>query len=100
MKHNKFKHASHASVTVRFTSSEYLEIERKAENNGTNLAEELRSAWRSCKQKIDIENALQSMESKISKNIFLINCAVAGLNSDEKQEALNEIRSVLKGDTK
>lgn len=97
MKNNKFRHATHASITVRFTVSEYGEIEQTAEEKGSNLAEELRAAWRSSRQQIEIKDALQNIESKLTKNMFLIGAAVSGLSDTERQEALAEIRALLGG---
>jgi polyhydroxyalkanoate synthesis regulator protein len=100
MKTNKFRHATHASITVRFTISEYLEIEKVAEENGTNLAEELRGAWRNSQQKVEIKTALQNIESKLTKNMFLVGAAIQGLNESERKEALAEIQTLLRGSLK
>lgn len=95
MKANKYKHSTHASITVRFTTSEYAEVEQRAEDNGTNLAEELRAAWRSSKQQLDLKEALENIESRLTKNIFLVGAAVNGLSDTERQEALAEIRTLI-----
>ena len=97
MKSNKFRHATHASITVRFTISEYSEIEQAAGENGTNLAEELRAAWRSSRQQIDMKESLENIGSKLTKNMFLIGSAINGLSDSERHEALAEIRTLLGG---
>lgn len=97
MKTNKYKHSTHASITVRLTTSEYAEVQQRAEDNGTNLAEELRAAWRSSRQQLEIKEALQSIESRLTKNMFLVGSAINGLSNAERQEALAEIRSILGG---
>ena len=93
----KYKSLTQKAITARFSISEYQKIEELAEQNGSNLAEVIREAWRSYKKKSDIANELESLKANLLKQTFEVCSAVAGLSENERVEAISELKQRLGG---
>lgn len=93
----KYKSLTQKAITARFSISDYQKIEELAEQNGSNLAEVIREAWRSYKKKNDISNELERLKTNLLKQTFEVCSAVAGLSDDERIEAISELKQRLKG---
>ncbi|WP_440876443.1 hypothetical protein [Thalassotalea sp. PLHSN55] len=93
----KYKSLTQKAITARFSISEYQKIEELAEQNGSNLAEVIREAWRSYKKKNDIAKELESLKATLLKQTFEVCSAVAGLSEDERVEAISELKERLGG---
>ncbi|MBE0459947.1 hypothetical protein [Pseudoalteromonas prydzensis] len=91
----KYKSLTQKAITARFSISEYQKIEELAEQNGSNLAEVIREAWRSYKKKDDLSKDLQKLKLELLKQTFEICSSVAGLNEHERTEAINELKKRL-----
>ncbi|MFT5964980.1 MAG: putative Fe-S radical SAM superfamily protein PflX [Flavobacterium sp.] len=93
----KYKSLTQKAITARFSISEYQKIEELAEQNGSNLAEVIREAWRSYKKENDISKELDSLKVNLLKQTFEVCSAVAGLSEDERVEAISELKERLGG---
>jgi len=93
----KYKSLTQKAITARFSITEYQKIEELAEQNGSNLAEVIREAWRSYKKKDDISKELESLKTNLLKQTFEVCSAVAGLSEDERVEAISELKERLGG---
>jgi len=93
----KYKSLTQKAITARFSISEYQKIEELAEQNGSNLAEVIREAWRSYKKKDDISRELESLKANMLKQMFEVCSVVAGLSEDERKEAISELKERLGG---
>jgi uncharacterized protein YydD (DUF2326 family) len=93
----KYKSLTQKAITARFSISEYQKIEELAEQNGSNLAEVIREAWRSYKKKNDISRELETLKTSLLKQTFEVCSAVAGLSEDERVEAISELKERLGG---
>ncbi|WP_076920533.1 hypothetical protein [Pseudoalteromonas sp. SK18] len=91
----KYKSLTQKAITARFSITEYQRIEEVAEASGSNLAEVLREAWRSYKKKDDFSSDLQKLRVELLKQTFEICSAVAGLNEQERTEAITELKNRL-----
>jgi ribosomal protein S13 len=89
----KYKSLTQKAITARFSISEYQKIEELAEENGSNLAEVIREAWRNYKKDHDLSRDLEKLKSSILKEVFDISSAVAGLSDKERAEALDELKN-------
>jgi hypothetical protein len=88
----KYKSLTQKAITARFSISEYQRIEELAEENGSNLAEVIREAWRSYKKVHDLSRNLEVLQNSLLKQTFNICSAVAGLNEKERADALEELK--------
>lgn len=93
----KYKSLTQKAITARFSISEYQKIEELAEQNGSNLAEVIREAWRSYKKKSDIAQELENLKANLLKQTFEVCSAVAGLSENERVEAISELKERLGG---
>lgn len=93
----KFIHQTQKAVTARFSISDYLKIQNEAEKLGTTLADVLRLCWKDYENKNAVTAELKELESNIIKNVFEVCCAVSGLNSEDRNDAKNELKNVLRG---
>ena len=89
----KFKSITQKAITARFSISEYQKIEELAEENGSNLAEVIREAWRKYKNEHDLSRDLDVLKTSLLKQTFDICSAVAGLSDKERSEALDELKN-------
>lgn len=88
----KYKSLTQKAITARFSISEYQKIEALAEERGSNLAEILRESWRSYKKVHDLSRDLEVLQNSLLKQTFNICSAVAGLNEQERADALEELK--------
>ncbi|MEY8214746.1 MAG: hypothetical protein RPR97_09720 [Colwellia sp.] len=93
----KYKSLSQKAITARFSILEYQKIEEVAEQNGSNLAEVIRDAWRSYKKKDEYSKELDRLKDNLLKQTFEVCSAVAGLSDDERVEAISELKERLGG---
>lgn len=93
----KYKSLTQKAITARFSISDYQKIEEVAEQQGSNLAEVIREAWRSYKKKSDLSEELESLRSNLLKQSFEVCAAVAGLDEKERIEAISELKERLGG---
>ena len=93
----KYKSLTQKAITARFSISEYQKIEELAEQQGSNLAEILREAWRSYKKKDQYSKELDTLKDNLLKQTFEVCSALAGLSDDERVEAISELKERLGG---
>tara|TARA_R110001583_G_scaffold19264_1_gene75574 strand:+ start:1797 stop:2099 length:303 start_codon:yes stop_codon:yes gene_type:complete len=93
----KYKSLTQKAITARFSITEYQKIEELAEQNGSNLAEIIRDAWRSYKKESDNSQDLEKLKTSLLKQTFEVCSAVAGLSEDERVEAIAELKDRLGG---
>lgn len=94
---NKYKHVQQKAITVRFPLSDYLKIEREAEERGSNLADVMRKAWIAYNNSQDFKTDLKTSENRLTSKIFEICCAVHGLSEQERRDAYRELKSRTSG---
>ncbi|MUH72795.1 hypothetical protein [Psychrosphaera haliotis] len=97
---NKYKHVQQKAITVRFPLSDYLKIEREAEELGSNLADVMRKAWLAYNSSQDFKTDLKNSEIRLTSKLFEICCAVQGLSEQERKDAFQELKSRLSGGVK
>jgi uncharacterized protein with von Willebrand factor type A (vWA) domain len=93
----KYKSLNQKAITARFSISDYQKVEEMAEQNGSNLAEVIRDAWRSYKKKDEYSKELDCLKDNLLKQTFEVCSAVAGLSDDERVEAISELKQRLGG---
>jgi len=91
------KNSQQHSVTTRFPLSDYSKLLSEAEQRGTTLADMLRICWAEYQSNEETEERLQKLESRIFRRVFEVGCATQSLTNSERQEALSEIKSRLRG---
>ena len=93
----KYKSLTQKAITARFSMYEYQKIEELAEQNGSNLAEVIREAWRSYSKKNDQSKELENLKSSLLRQTFEVCSAVAGLSEGERIEAITELKERIGG---
>lgn len=87
-------------VTVRLSMRDFHILARDAERNNTSIAEMMRIAWASYQQQENINDQLRELEQRMTKRTFEIVVAVAGLDEQERTQAMNKFKRQLSGKVK
>lgn len=84
------------AVTTRFTLGDYANLLAEVERTGSNPSQMLRKSWRVYMEQQSIEVRLAQLESRLTRRMFEIVSAVAGLSATEKKEAMQQAKLALK----
>ncbi|ELI5735569.1 hypothetical protein RRK63_004312 [Vibrio fluvialis] len=82
-------------VTTRLDLGDYAALIEEAENQGSNPAQMMRTAWSSYKENQSINSRINELESRLTRKIFEIVVAVAGLSCHERKLAMKEVNKRL-----
>ena len=92
----KNKTKAQYAITTKFTLGDYMALEAEVERTGSNFSQMLRKSWHVYMEKQSIEVRLAQLESRLTRRMFEIVSAVAGLSATEKKEALQQAKLALK----
>ncbi len=95
--YNNTKAAQHA-VTTRLNNSDHIALLAEAERLGSNPSQLMRTAWSDYQEKQSIDTRLGLLESRLTRRLFEIVSAVAGLTPTQRQEAMSEAKLNLRRD--
>jgi capsid protein len=93
----KFIHQTQKAITTRFSITDYLNIEEEAEKLGTSLADVIRKSWKEYQKENEFKDDLKELENSLVRTVFEVCSAVAGLTSEQREEAKNDLKKALKG---
>jgi hypothetical protein len=84
------------TVSTRFTLGDYMNLLAEVERTGSNPSHVLRKSWHVFMEQQSIEVRLAQLESRLTRRMFEIVSAVAGLTETEKKEAMQQAKLALK----
>jgi len=93
----KYRHQTQKSITIRFSITDFQNIEELAEKNGTTKVDIIRECWREFNKNHDISRDLEKLKISLLIQTFEICSAVAGLSEGERAEALAELKERIGG---
>lgn len=82
------------AVTARFPLQEYLKLQQEAERQGCTIADVIRQAWVQHQAQQQIQQQLLNLEQRQRETTFEMLCAVVGLQSSEREQALHQLRQL------
>ncbi|GGY61536.1 hypothetical protein GCM10011613_01170 [Cellvibrio zantedeschiae] len=81
------------NINLRLTSYDFNLIAAEAEERGMGKADVLRAAWREHLNQREISSLLAGLEQRLTKKIFEILTAVAGLDDGERLLAIKKYKT-------
>lgn len=85
------------AVTSRFTLGDYMAILAEAERTGSNPSQLIRKSWQVYQEQQQLDDRLAQLESRLTRRVFEIVSAVAGLSDTERQQAMAQAKQQLRG---
>ena len=82
------------AVTTRFPIAEYHKLLDSAEQQGTTIADVIRSAWTQSQEQQQIQQQLLMMEQRQQKSSFEMMCAVINVKPHERQQAIEDLNQL------
>lgn len=83
-------------LSLRVSTYDHHLMAAESEELGMGIPDVIRGAWREHLQQRDIDTALSKMEQRLTKRMFEIVVAVAGLDENERLLTLKKYRARLK----
>ena len=82
-------------VSLRISAHDFHQIVAESEERSMTIPDVLRGAWREHREQKNIDTALSKMEQKLTKRMFEIVSAIAGLDENERLLALKKYKARL-----
>jgi hypothetical protein len=82
------------AITVRFEERDIELMEVEAEKRGGYVTDVIRDSWARYQKQDEIKQHLIGFELRQRKNTFEMLCAVIGLKSDEREQALAQLHKI------
>ena len=92
----KNKTKAQYTVSARFPLGDHMNLLAEAERTNSNASHVLRKSWHVFMEQQSIEVRLAQLESRLTRRMFEIVSAVAGLSATEKKEAMQQAKLALK----
>ncbi|MCG7813035.1 hypothetical protein MI353_09720 [Alteromonas sp. MCA-1] len=92
---NNAKAATEA-VTTRLTAAARAALLQEAEKQGSNPSRILAHSWDHYCQQQSIESRLAKLEATLTRRMFEIVCAVAGLDAEQRAQAMRDTKQHLR----
>jgi hypothetical protein len=80
------------AVTARFSMEDYLRLQQEAERRGCAIADVIRKSWTHFQQQQQLHQLLLKLEQRQRKVTFEMLCTVIGLQADERQQAIQQLK--------
>jgi len=84
------------AVTTRLTLGDYSALVAEAEQQGSTPSQMIREAWTEHQKGQSYEARLTQLEARLTRRLFEIVAAVAGLTPPQRQEAMAEVTKNLR----
>ena len=92
----KFSKNSLRAVTTRLSLGDYADLVAEAEQLGSTPSQIIRDTWSKHQQHQTYEVRLAQLEARLSRRLFEIVAAVAGLTPSQRKEAMAEAMKHLR----
>ncbi|WP_448214314.1 hypothetical protein [Colwellia sp. MEBiC06753] len=89
--------ATTEAVTTRLSTAARAALLQEAEKQGSNPSRTLANAWDYYREQQSIESRLAKLEATLTRRMFEIVSAVAGLDAEQRAQAMQEAKQNLKG---
>ncbi len=96
MMRTKSSKSSLRAVTTRLALGDYADLVSEAEKLGTTPSDMIRKAWAEHQGNQSYEAKLSQLEARLTRRIFEIVAAVAGLTPSQREEAMSEAMTNLR----
>ena len=98
MKQKNSKSSLTKVISLRITNHDFNLIAAEAEEKNIGNADVIRSAWHEHLNQQDLSTTIIALEHRLTKKVFEMVTAVAGLDDNERLLALKKYRSKMKGE--
>lgn len=88
--------ATTQAVTTRLTTAARAALLEEAAKQGSTPSRLLAHAWDNCREQQSIESRLAKLEATLTRRMFEIVSAVAGLDAQQRAQAMQEAKQNLK----
>ena len=88
------KQEASKAVTARFPIGEYLKLQDVAEQQGTTIADIIRSAWGKSQQQQQFQQQLLLMEQRQQKMFFETLCAIINVLPEEREQVIQQLNKI------
>jgi hypothetical protein len=82
-------------VSFRLPMNEYEVLENSAKREHKNLSEYARNMISSSNRAISIQDQLNQLEIRLTRKLFFIQCAIAGLDKDDIREVKTQYKKLM-----